>query len=518
MLRSKTLILSALLVVGHAYGQTQSTSLDANNTRISILNGGDFFWDLNKSRYEVPKVTDVNQVSKSSIFSGAIWIGGLDESNQLHLAAMTYRQRGQDFWPGPASDDSDSSHQKYDRIYEVSSADITAHKLDPSKTSSDILNWPGNGDTTIGEPWQLAPFIDLNMNGVYEPTLGDYPKIKGDLAAYCIYNDAGLHTESGGLPLNVDVHQMFFQLEAGTNNSIFDETNLAYFKIVNRSENNYHDLRFGVFTDFDLGNFSDDFIACDTVQRMGYVYNGDNNDEGVLGYGINPPAQAVMFMNSPLGAVSYWNNNTNPINGNPTLVTHYYNLLIGNFNNGQSRDHIIGQDTFDGRFMYSGDPVSGKGWTEDNNLNTPSDRRLLTVSESKALNAGESLCFDIAFVYGRTALEGAKASVSVMKSMASQIQQAYNLDYLGWRDFGCTDGGQVASVPEQTELSQFKMYPNPTTGIVHFSEALIGVLYSSTGEEVMNIEQEVSSIDLSQLANGIYVLRTLQGSLRIVKM
>ena len=80
---------------------SQSADLDINNVRTKILNGGDMWWDLNNPKYEIPKVTDPNAVRKHSLFSGAIWIGGKDNGGNLKLAAMTYRQGGSDFWPGP---------------------------------------------------------------------------------------------------------------------------------------------------------------------------------------------------------------------------------------------------------------------------------------------------------------------------------------------------------------------------------------------------------------------------------
>jgi hypothetical protein len=80
---------------------TQSADLDINNVRTKILNGGDMWWDLNAAKYEIPKIEDLNSVRKNSLFSGAIWIGGEDLGGNLRLAAMTYRQRGSDFWPGP---------------------------------------------------------------------------------------------------------------------------------------------------------------------------------------------------------------------------------------------------------------------------------------------------------------------------------------------------------------------------------------------------------------------------------
>ena len=73
---------------------TQLADLDVNNVRTKIMNGGDMWWDLSNPKYEVPKIDDLNAVRKHSMFSGAIWIGGLDLGGNLKLAAMTYRQRG----------------------------------------------------------------------------------------------------------------------------------------------------------------------------------------------------------------------------------------------------------------------------------------------------------------------------------------------------------------------------------------------------------------------------------------
>ena len=57
------------------------------------------WWDLNNPHYEVPKTDSVPK--RHVIFSGAIWMGGLDDSKTLRVAANTYRQSGADFWPGP---------------------------------------------------------------------------------------------------------------------------------------------------------------------------------------------------------------------------------------------------------------------------------------------------------------------------------------------------------------------------------------------------------------------------------
>jgi hypothetical protein len=42
-----------------------------------------------------------------------------------------------------------------------------------------IKNWPAHGDVSKGQAANLAPFIDVDNDGVYSPELGDYPSIPG---------------------------------------------------------------------------------------------------------------------------------------------------------------------------------------------------------------------------------------------------------------------------------------------------------------------------------------------------
>src|SRR5688572_17580115 len=83
---------------------SSSQSLDINNVRAMVLNGGDMWWNLSDARYEVPKVTDPNLPKRHALFAGAVWIGGRDPQGNLYLAAQTYRQGppfDAGYWPGP---------------------------------------------------------------------------------------------------------------------------------------------------------------------------------------------------------------------------------------------------------------------------------------------------------------------------------------------------------------------------------------------------------------------------------
>ena len=65
-----------------------------------------------------------------------------------------------------------------------------------------------------------------------------------------------------------------------------------------------NDTYFSLWTDPDLGCRADDFIGCDTLTGMGYVYNADANDDnpcaGLPGYGTSIPALGVDYFRGPL--------------------------------------------------------------------------------------------------------------------------------------------------------------------------------------------------------------------------
>lgn len=57
---------------------------------------------------------------------GSIWMSGIADGGNLHLAAMTYRQRGKDFVPGPVSNDP-MIEDKYDFIAIITESEVLDH-------------------------------------------------------------------------------------------------------------------------------------------------------------------------------------------------------------------------------------------------------------------------------------------------------------------------------------------------------------------------------------------------------
>lgn len=402
------------------------TDLDVNNVRTTLLNGGDMWWDLNDAKYEVPKVpTSSDQPSVHSLFAGSIWIGGIDPGGNLKIAAQTYRQSGNDYWPGPLDQNASVTSQtcnNYDRFWKVSGNEIDkliaasdngSSSVPQSDISSNILEWPAKGNTnakgtqgtTINVTDDMAPFEDVDGDGQYDPTQGDYPIINegcsgvyADQMIFWVFNDKGnIHTETGGQAIGLEIQTTAFAFN--TSDAVNNMTFYRY-QITNESSSRLNDAYMGQWVDPDLGNFQDDFVGCDTSRDLGIVYNGDPIDEdaGTKGYGENPPLLGVDYFEGPntadgdeLGMSSFlYYNNDFSVTGNPETAVHYYNYLSGFWKDGSP--FTFGGNGYGGSepfpYMFPGDPGNNNEWSECSEGNTPADRRFLQSSGPFTLEPG----------------------------------------------------------------------------------------------------------------------------------
>ena len=218
--------------------------LNINNVDARFTCFGHHFWDFPGgvgAKYFVP-----NGSTHTSIFSNALWIGGVDNNSYIHVAAEKYRQYGFDYRPGPLSDVYDSAYDlNWTRVWKLSKQEIEYHQTHWWETGyqpiETILTWPGNGDTTNGQMYKIAPFYDNNNDGVYNPTNGDYPVIKGDQALFFVFNDArDIHTESGGRDFGIEIHGMAYAFDTPDDSALWSTTFLSY-EIFNRSDTTYNE-------------------------------------------------------------------------------------------------------------------------------------------------------------------------------------------------------------------------------------------------------------------------------------
>ena len=315
---------------------TALRDLEWNNVRVLVENGGTLWHDRATYRgaYIVPKEDQV-----STVFGGALWIGGISPDQQLKLAAVRYRRNGNDFWPGPLSNDGTAevdanTCNEYDEFFVSTRADAQRHRQyfealaagtvdedfpDGYAMPSYFKDYPAHGNTDLNQDYYLAPFQDYDGDGYYSPEQGDYPwydflqeidcknrrredvvPLYGDQNFYWIINDKGnVHSESQGEPIGMEIRAQAFAFS--TNDEVNNMTFNNYV-LINQGTQTLTNTYMAQWVDSDLGAISDDYVGCDVQRGLGYTYNGDAFDEPdafSLGYGEYPPAFGVDFFEGP---------------------------------------------------------------------------------------------------------------------------------------------------------------------------------------------------------------------------
>jgi len=388
--------------------------LDIGNVRTRINTGGDMWWDFESAQYEIPKGS-----GKMSMFAASLWIGGIDVNNQLKLAALRYRQVGNDYWPGPLTIDGSAAIDaqtcaQYDKHFPMTRAQVDEYLAwweDPASypdyvIPENILNWPAHGDVSKGQSFYLAPFYDRDGDGVYDPYSGDFPYydltgelcqtltptmdaqyyhptdpnnwlygilsdqvIKGDQTLWWVFNDKGnIHTETGGDAIGLEIRAQAFAF--ATNDEINNMTFYSY-EIINRSTFTLRETYFSQWVDPDLGYHLDDYIGCDVIRGLGYCYNGTPTDGTgqPWAYGTQPPAIGVDFFQGPYmdriepGQPLYGQDRPSAFDENHNLLPcdvirqlHYPEAINGvNFGDGIANNERFGMR----RFTYFNNTTAG---------------------------------------------------------------------------------------------------------------------------------------------------------------
>lgn len=444
---------------------TAQTELNVNNVRTTLLAGGDLWWDLDNGRYEVPKVErGSGETSRHSLFAGALWMGGIDALGQLKVAAQTYRQTGNDFFPGPLDDKGQINRQvcaSFDRFWEVSGSDISTFistfeenegQISVSQIPESLLKWPAKNNTYFGQfhtfdlppDKDLAPYYDVLGDEIYDPLTGDYPVINPEISGvyadqmiWWIFNDKGnVHSETGGEALGVEVGALAFAFS--TNDEV---NNMTFYKysIDNKSTTPVDSVFFGQWVDPDLGNYTDDFVGCDTINGLGIVYNGDAVDDGANGYGDTPPMLAVDYFQGPkdengneLGMSSFvYYDNDFTVRGNPETAAHVYGYLAGVWKD--RTPFTFGGTGKDGseptNYMFPSDPniTDGEGvWSECSAGNEPADRRFLQVSGPFLLEPGAQNEIIVGVVWVRDGITYPCPSFDVIRNADRKAQALFD--------------------------------------------------------------------------------------------
>jgi len=498
-----------------------TTILDQNNVGAYLNTNGLFFNNqVNGSGggYLAPKDS-----TTSVIYSSAFWFGGTDSNGGLHLAATKYGLNN-DVFCGPIS--TDYTHADYldlyeDKFWKITKVEINSHKLNFDQPNyivpTIIAEWPANGQSSIEVANDMAPYVDENENGVYDPENGDYPNIRGDMAVYMIMNDdADVHAESGGEKLGMEFHYMFYQFNS---NDYLDSTTFINLKVINRSVNTYSNFKVGYYVDHDIGGASDDYTGCSPNENLMIGYNADHNDNGTGGvnYGMNPPAVGIKFLNHDLDIfTSYTGTGFNSYpQADPQTAPQYYGFMNAEWGSSGLPFTYGGSGvngTLPTNHIYSGSLTDQSEWSEWSENNPSGDRRMVGVTEGASIVPNQVICYDYAVLYNRSGSTNIENAVGLI-DLSVQVQAFYD----GEVNFSCDN--VVLSTIDNPKID-FEMYPNPSNGEINLSSnSMFDVtIYSINGEVVYSKANVNSKVVLNlDVTTGIYFVKVRQDNSTFTK-
>lgn len=519
-------LLSSLLIGVNAQPVTY---LDIGNVSAFISADGNLFQNIINSTpgFEIPKNSN-----KYTIYASSLWLTSKSQRNGIPHVASAYETYGNvnQFQIGPVDivNQQGSTDQQFNRLWKINKGEINNHIQNWNSSNyvvpNNISQWPGNGTANTAQ--KLAPFADLDNDNIYEPQHGEYPIIKGDQAVYLILNDyraedttwhLGNIVETYG-PLKIEMHLMLYAFASNSstiNNTVFVEATI--YNRSNSAADNHSDLRASVFTDFDLGNYSDDYVGTNISQNMFYAYNGDMFDESVngnSGFGNQLAAQGVLFLDYNIGHSVYYNASSGQ-NGDPSSPSHFANYQRGVWKNGTQIRY--GGDGYNStctgptpsKLMFDGDPSLSNQtsvWTEQSpcigtngSANYPGDRRMVGGPDIPTrLNHGQSLKFNFAYVFA----QDDQTSTSLGSPVSKLFQEASIVQTF----FDSTITSVEHISKEKPELS---LAPNPANNQVQIktnSQNFEVELIDLKGSILTRLRNQ-NIIDLSDYSNGIYFVQ-----------
>jgi photosystem II stability/assembly factor-like uncharacterized protein len=508
------------------YHTNEYVKLDGNNINSFFINKGIFNQDIrttNTPGFEWPKGN-----GRYAIFTSGLNIAA-KVNGELREAMASYKG---EYGPGYCVNGIFYSNL-YFKIYKVS-------KNENTQTSWDWANW---GQMV---PYG-APYIDVNNNGIYEPAI-DTPGVRNanQTIFYCMtdadYNthDPGEGFGGGTQPLGAEVHMTAWAYDAPG----LQDVQFISYEIINKSTNTWNATQIAIVCDPDLGDANDDYVGCDTVLKLGFCYNGDNNDNI---YGANPPAVGMTLLISPLNRMVTPNRRLGMTSFNTFIGTgaspppcesdpngeppQAYQMLCG-----FKKDSTCNLDPTQvppkkTKFCYPGDPETNVGWTEAKGSigncgrdstgviyspNSPSDKRYIMSSGANnfSIAPGESQKFVIAQMIARGSSN--LNSVTVLKNLCTNVRAFYE------QNFPIGINQVSTEIPREFKLMQNYPNPfNPTTNIKYkiAKSGLVTIkVYNILGKEIqtlVNEKQETGTYEVTfygnNLASGIYFYKLQAG-------
>lgn len=523
--------------------------LEGNTIRARILNNGRLFTDLSEGLFQ-PDPQPAPISNPSTIFMAGLWMGGLDFAGNLKLTYVDYGSYG--YSSGPLNNDGTIETNtcfNWDRHFRVRGAQVAGFLAalpdlanNPAAALAQypgIMGWPAIGNPYFNDIWGydlpasaqiLAPFFDKNSDGSYNPLAGDYPAVLIQNTPpfvpaemiWSVFNDVN---SPQGFRMEVQQTAWAFDCpdEPALNRTVFTAHKMLY------KGNEQLDSTFiGLWVDFDLGCYSDDYIGCAPGLDAFYAYNQDvvdGNpgafcDQGITTFADHPPVQSVTLLSQSIDKfISIGNVSLgNPPAGttDPVTKAEYYNYLTGSWRDGTPLTaggtgyNLSGGTPVD--YIFPGDPGDPNDWTMCSAGISGGDRRVLASHKTGLLQPGQIEELVVAWTVHPD--PDLPCGLGTTFDDISDLKNLYEDHFAGV----CS---AVTGIPELL-AAEVRISPNPATGAVTIDYGDLPVqairLFAADGRLVRILQQVPAGRTLMETGNlpaGVYTVHLLtdRGSL-----
>jgi len=403
-------------------------------------------------------------------------------------------------------------------------------------------------------PWQKgAPFYDINRNGIMDE--GEKPGLyDADQVVWFVCNDVE-DTEyrlfgSPGSGIELQVTLWAYNREGETlaeslNQTIFRRYRFIYKGTINTPDSASIDSMFiSMWSDCDIGDYTDDYVGCDTLLDLMFGYNSTAKDKEFEKYGLMPPAIGYTLLQGP--AVFTGNKNDKILydsyfkKGYRSIGMTSFTPIIGEgtglqpdivryantwYNCANSLNPFSGTPVLDAQgnpdhFPFSDDPFT-KNKDIDGIIMPAGERRMMFHSGPFKMSVGDTQDVVLATIggIGSDNLE----SVSVMKYWTKWVRCFYKNEL--WKDLDKPDQERPSIIP--THFALIQNFPNPfnsktiITFLLSQPQNIKLCVYNSAGQLVKELisnkffpsGKHKVQFDARNLPSGIYFYHlSVQGS------
>ena len=415
-------------------------------------------------------------------YGKSLWVAGKDAEGNIRVSANTYPTiNNHDFVAGPidrtTGEALDTICDLYNRVWVIKQLDIFQLQAQFQETGEisieniplDILQWPAIGNPHLGDlapDHDVAPFSDVNGDGIYDPVTGDFPIVLEENPgfiphqfSFVVYNDVSRHTGTFSESMGFEFHQTNYVVncltESEAEQSVFTRIKYQYL-----GDEPLADFKLSLFEDNDLACNVNDYEGCDLDLNCTYFYN--QNGESFLDQCHDPDVpdnngavRSTVFFSHEMQSFKHWfllGVGDTLIPGiDPTGAAEYYNYMSGLWRFGEPvtafGNGYETSSTDTTLFAFHDRPNDPNGWSmqtaqlDDDFLFSPLDvRALTTLVDESTLMPGATGTIDFAdhFLYDKV-----NKRLTVFDNIWPEKINALKADFEAFKDGTFDCGGNI---------------------------------------------------------------------------